>query len=399
MDEPESPLRSEAQPLVTLVVPTRNRCDLLKETLTSFLGQTYQRWEAIVVDDESSDDTAEMVADLSAIDPRVRLIRRDRPPQGAQACRNIGIASAAGEYVIIFDSDDLMASQCLERRVEFMKANPDLDFAVFQARMFETVPGDLDRVWNCDTGEDPLDRFLRGDTPWWTGSPIWRGEVLKRAEPWDEELLCAQDQDFHTRALLAGLRYQWIAEVDVFVRTKQTGHESIGSHWRSREHLLSQWTRIRKQSDYLRSRGMLVGSRRTFVAGNYFWVAAALARYADGKMTARQVWAECRAAGLIDASTYALGWLYLAAAATPARRFPLWLIHHLWSEDMFVYDRGLARDTPLELQHSPAAALAYAQHNRRARQPPIVREGLVAWIMRRVFTGSRLVQNRKRIPA
>jgi glycosyltransferase involved in cell wall biosynthesis len=372
-------------PLVSLVVPTLNRCELLKETLTSFRQQSNPHWEALVVDDGSTDDTLEMLAAWSAFDPRIRRMKRDRSPAGAPTCRNAGVAAAEGEYVILFDSDDLMAPHCLERRVEFMEGNPHLDFAVFQAQMFRSAPGDLDLVWNCETGEDHLDRFLGGDVPWHTASPIWRREALGRVGPWDEDLLCSQDHEYHTRAVLAGLRYVWLPEVDFAVRAVQTAHLSIGSHWQSRDHLLSQWVRIRKLAGALASAGLLAGRRRELLAGNYFWLADSLARFADSPAEAGQVWAECRRDRHISARRYFVGRIYLggvrflgslplgSVATRRLRSLARLTMHRIWPEDMFAFLRGLQRKTPIELQESAEAAMAYKRRNLRLHHRPTAR--------------------------
>ena len=62
--------------LVSVVIPTKNRANLLRETLTSVRAQTYPHWEAVVVDDGSEDDTVAYVEGLSREDPRIRILRR-----------------------------------------------------------------------------------------------------------------------------------------------------------------------------------------------------------------------------------------------------------------------------------------------------------------------------------
>src|ERR1039458_7930312 len=123
-------------PLVSIIIPTKNRCELLRETIASAVGQTYPHWEAIIVDDGSDDGTEEMVREVASTDTRVRFVRRARNPRGASTCRNIGVSAASGEYVVFLDSDDLLAPRCLERRVEVMQQHPQVDFAVFLTQLF-----------------------------------------------------------------------------------------------------------------------------------------------------------------------------------------------------------------------------------------------------------------------
>jgi glycosyltransferase involved in cell wall biosynthesis len=91
---------------VSVVVPTRNRSELLAATLRSVLWQRDVDLEVIVVDEASTDDTPAMLAALE--DPRVRIVRHETP-RGVSAARNIGAANALGEWVAFLDDDDLWA--------------------------------------------------------------------------------------------------------------------------------------------------------------------------------------------------------------------------------------------------------------------------------------------------
>jgi len=98
-----------------VVVPTHDRRGLLAVTLRSILGQRGVDLEVLVVDDGSSDGTAELVAGLG--DPRVRLLRHETA-QGVAAARNRGIAEARGAWVAFCDDDDLWAPDKLARQLQ-----------------------------------------------------------------------------------------------------------------------------------------------------------------------------------------------------------------------------------------------------------------------------------------
>jgi glycosyltransferase involved in cell wall biosynthesis len=100
---------------VSVVVPTHDRRRLLVQTLRSILWQRQVDFEVIVVDDGSSDGTAEVVAGLG--DARVRLLRHDTP-KGVAAARNHGIAEAAGAWLAFCDDDDLWAPDKLARQLQ-----------------------------------------------------------------------------------------------------------------------------------------------------------------------------------------------------------------------------------------------------------------------------------------
>jgi glycosyltransferase involved in cell wall biosynthesis len=105
------------RPLVSVVVPAFNRSDCIANAVSSIQRQTYENWEAVVVDDGSTDGTSAVVERLSEQDSRVRLIRHEYK-RGAQSARNSGITAARGEWVAFLDSDDTWLPSSLEKRLE-----------------------------------------------------------------------------------------------------------------------------------------------------------------------------------------------------------------------------------------------------------------------------------------
>ena len=89
---------------VSVVIPTYNRAYCLPATIGSLQAQTYPHWEALVVDDGSSDGTAELMRALSAADPRVRYLPQKNA--GVSAARNAGLRLADGQWTAFLDSDD-----------------------------------------------------------------------------------------------------------------------------------------------------------------------------------------------------------------------------------------------------------------------------------------------------
>jgi glycosyltransferase involved in cell wall biosynthesis len=92
-------------PHVSIIIPTYNRASYLPGALESVLEQTFRDYEVLVVDDGSSDKTAEMVAGYAARDTRIRYVGND-PPHGPGAARNTGARLARGEWIAFLDSDD-----------------------------------------------------------------------------------------------------------------------------------------------------------------------------------------------------------------------------------------------------------------------------------------------------
>ena len=121
----QAPLSGE--PLVSVIIPTRNRRPLLEAALDSLLGQTYGNWEAVVVDDASNDDTAEFVRGRAASDSRLKLIEADG--NGSAAARQRGLGASTGELVAYLDDDNLMANGWLRAVAELFGRRLDVDVA------------------------------------------------------------------------------------------------------------------------------------------------------------------------------------------------------------------------------------------------------------------------------
>jgi glycosyltransferase involved in cell wall biosynthesis len=116
-------------PLVSVIVPTYNRADAVLRAIDSILRQSYPRVEAVVVDDGSSDNTADALADACRKDARVRHIRHSTN-SGCAAARNTGISAAKGEYIAFLDDDDEFLPDNIRKRLAIFASNPDVDVVV-----------------------------------------------------------------------------------------------------------------------------------------------------------------------------------------------------------------------------------------------------------------------------
>ena len=208
------------KPVISVITPNLNRAHSIAETLESLKQQSSPLWECVVVDDGSTDNSAEVVARFSADDDRIRWYKRDVAPAGAGHCRNIGVEMARGDYVMFLDSDDIAALTCIEKRIEAARAAPEADIVVFQGMTFRNIPGDEDFLWNTLNDEPLVDRFLKLDSPWQGTGPLWKREVFRNAGGWRTSLACWQDIDLSLRALTTGLKHviRYDLPPDVYLR-------------------------------------------------------------------------------------------------------------------------------------------------------------------------------------
>lgn len=211
------------QPLVSIIIPTYNRAHLIGETLDSVLAQTYTNWECIVVDDGSTDDTDALLQKYVERDSRFQYHHRPKDrPKGANACRNYGFEVSKGEYLIYFDSDDLMISTCLEKRVEAIKGT-SYDLVVFSMGRFEngtSLRDDPNRIVVNASLDETINLFLKGNLPWNCSRPIIKTKFIKKNNiKHNENLLRFQDVEFNIRLLKIGqAKYKSIDLTDIYYR-------------------------------------------------------------------------------------------------------------------------------------------------------------------------------------
>ena len=183
--------KSTHEPLISVVIPAYNRAATISDCLRSVQAQTYQDWEAIVVDDGSTDSTPEVVTQLAREDARIRLIRQDRN-RGAQAARNVGIQAAQGKWIAFLDSDDQYLPHSLESRLEVARAekvsvvhsscNIIESDGVMKPYRVEVISGQVYR------------RLLENEGPTFPGLLVSK-KALKRINYLDEKIISYQEWD------------------------------------------------------------------------------------------------------------------------------------------------------------------------------------------------------------
>ena len=110
--------RTGRNPLVSIIIPVFNAEKFLRDTISTIKSQTYTNWEAIFVDDCSTDNGTKIIK--SEEDPRIKLISK-KVNSGSAKTRNVGISKAKGKYICFLDADDSWKPEKLEKQIVFMK--------------------------------------------------------------------------------------------------------------------------------------------------------------------------------------------------------------------------------------------------------------------------------------
>lgn len=117
--------RMNNNPLISVVIPTHNRKELLQRAIKSVQNQTYENIEIVVVSDGSTDGTDEIMKDIETQDKRISYISY-KPGKGGNYARNTGINAARGEYVAFLDDDDEWHKDKLEKQINIVKSDPSI---------------------------------------------------------------------------------------------------------------------------------------------------------------------------------------------------------------------------------------------------------------------------------
>ncbi len=113
------------EPLISVILPTYNRAHTVSKAVQSVLNQTYQKWELIIVDDGSTDNTKNVV--FSVKDKRMRYLYKENG--GPAHARNYGIEHAKGKWIMYLDSDDTLLPNCIDVMMMYASKNPLTIFA------------------------------------------------------------------------------------------------------------------------------------------------------------------------------------------------------------------------------------------------------------------------------
>ena len=190
--------------MISIIIPTYNREDLIQETLDSILAQSETNWECLLIDDGSTDQTWNVLQNYSSKDDRFKIFKRQdfNKPKGANACRNIGIEKSSGDFRLFLEIDDLMGFVFLSS-VKDKITNTKNDLIIYQSvYFFENNPNE-ENIVKINSEESLITSFFKKESIWLISNPlIKRAFITKKQIFFNENLLAAQDWEFFMKILL-----------------------------------------------------------------------------------------------------------------------------------------------------------------------------------------------------
>jgi hypothetical protein len=200
---PAAPVADRPQALVSVILPVYNGARFIAEAVQSIVSQQYGSLEIIVVDDGSTDDTAEIVTRLER---DVRYVFQENAGPGA--ARNRGIRDASADLIAFLDADDLWAPGSLRFLLNGLLEHPELDVVHGYARLFKdgASNGGMDFM-------SPDEVF-----PYYIGAGLYRRRAFEKAGLFEERLRFSEDTEWYWRAAELGLRIERLQGITLMVR-------------------------------------------------------------------------------------------------------------------------------------------------------------------------------------
>ncbi len=205
--------------LVSVIMAAYNCEAYIGEAVASVLAQTYQNWELIVVDDASTDRSAEIVQEFASRDARIRLLRNERNV-GPVASRNRAIATARGEFVAILDNDDVARPERLTLSIAALWERPELGLVGGTSWPIDdegTIAGHPHPKKPRDDAKAHRRVFEQCRMPFFHSSYMMRMSVVRQLNGYDEFFRYASDLDLILRASACS-RIGFVPEPLVMVR-------------------------------------------------------------------------------------------------------------------------------------------------------------------------------------
>ena len=258
---------------LSIIIPVKNRLDLLKETVSSVLNQSSDAWNLIIVDDGSDEETLSYLQQLQSNYNRIRYISRTGIQRGPTVCRNQGAAIAKTKYLLFLDSDDILLKNAVHRRLEVMHRNYDLDFALFSTRAFYESTTDTHPWFEDWNGKSDLDRLLSMEWAINVSSPIWNKSYFIALGGFNENLPSWEDWELHVKALIQFPKYLRFKENDFLIRATRSDARVSSQQYRNSVHLEAASTMFIHVAKMLSNASILSFERIQFICEQQFSIA------------------------------------------------------------------------------------------------------------------------------
>ena len=271
------------KPLVSIIVPIYNAVSYLNDTLTSILNQTYTNIQVILVNDGSTDSSSELCRAFQVVDKRVSLI--EQANSGVSRARNVGLTIAKGEYVVFFDSDDIVETNAIELLI-YKAIDSDLcDLVIGSYRVFGQSFNRVVKVEQYPSNEELVLAIIEGKSH----AALWN-KLIKRTAiegiSFNDEVSYMEDKLFLLEALQRKLSVSYCDNVVYNYRVVDAyspiiSSRAIGSYFFVNNYILDRYmctiSRERLMGNYYRSLCFLILNCRKYPFDSHYKIDYTLA--------------------------------------------------------------------------------------------------------------------------
>lgn len=204
---------------VSIILPCYNQGIFLSDALDSILRQTYPNWEAIIVNDGSTDNTEETAKKYVAIDSRIHYLTQ--PNKGVSAARNNAINNATGKFILPLDPDDILEPTYIEKCLRMFEKHNDCILAYSKTTFFGAKEGEYDLpMYNGDYSSLLLGNCI-------VCTSLFKKEDCVKIGGYDEKMLIGlEDWEFYLRLLRTDKKVYQIKETLFKYRIKETSRNT-----------------------------------------------------------------------------------------------------------------------------------------------------------------------------
>lgn len=230
--------------MISVVIPCYNQARFLGDAIESVLAQTYRDFEIVVVDDGSTDNTAEVAARYAGI----HYLRQKN--QGVEAARNAGLGESSGEYLVFLDADDRLLPGALETGLENLRARPDCAFVYGNCRYISADGTIMSSHQPPRVESEHYLALLHDCFIWMPGLVMFRRSVFESVAGFDVSLGLRNAEDYELYLRIA-------REFPIY------GHNEIVAEYRQHEA-----NKSASPASMLKAVSIILHSQRKHVKGN-----------------------------------------------------------------------------------------------------------------------------------
>lgn len=201
--------------MIDIIVPCYNSSNYIIRTLNSIKNQSFDKFCCLIIDDNSTDNTVDVIQQFITTDSRFKLlIKLKKLEKGAGSSRQYGFDNSKNEFVYWFDADDIMLKDNLKSKIEYLNQHENIDYVISPQQRVNSDLKDFGSI-NHTKFDNLINDYFTGRCAFYIQSTLWkRNSVYESGLTWKNGSI--DDWDFNMQAIYAKLKLHILNEVQVW---------------------------------------------------------------------------------------------------------------------------------------------------------------------------------------